>query len=282
MPLKLMYITNDPVVAKIAELAGVDRIFIDLEYIGKSERQGGMDTVQSHHTIQDIATIRKILTKSELLVRCNPIHNSTDEYSNSKDEIDAIVSNGADIVMLPFFKTVSEVKTFIDFVGGRAKTMLLVETPESVSAIDEILSIPGIDYIHIGLNDLSIGYGKQFMFELLTDGTVDYLCKKIQDKNIPFGFGGIASLGQGMVPAENIIMEHYRLGSSCAILSRSFCNTKNITDKNQIELLFLNGVNSIREYENYCKANKKLYKQNQIETYKLISNVVEELTNEEN
>ena len=34
MPLKLMYITNDPEVATIAEANGVDRIFVDMEYIG--------------------------------------------------------------------------------------------------------------------------------------------------------------------------------------------------------------------------------------------------------
>ena len=39
MPLKLMYITNRPDVAKIAEENGVDRIFVDMEYIGKAERQ---------------------------------------------------------------------------------------------------------------------------------------------------------------------------------------------------------------------------------------------------
>ena len=43
--LKLMYITNDPTVAKIAADAGVDRIFIDMEVLGKAERQGDMDTV---------------------------------------------------------------------------------------------------------------------------------------------------------------------------------------------------------------------------------------------
>lgn len=33
MPLKLMYITNRTNVAEIADQTGVDRIFIDLEYI---------------------------------------------------------------------------------------------------------------------------------------------------------------------------------------------------------------------------------------------------------
>ena len=37
MALKLMYITNDPRVAEIADQAGVDRIFVDLETVGVDE-----------------------------------------------------------------------------------------------------------------------------------------------------------------------------------------------------------------------------------------------------
>ena len=39
MPLNLMYITNRPEIARIAETAGVDRIFIDMEYIGNTVLQ---------------------------------------------------------------------------------------------------------------------------------------------------------------------------------------------------------------------------------------------------
>ena len=53
--LKLFYITKDPAVARIAQAAGVDRIFVDMEYIGKAQRQGGMDTVQNLHTVEDVA-----------------------------------------------------------------------------------------------------------------------------------------------------------------------------------------------------------------------------------
>ena len=56
--LRLMYITNDPNVARIAADAGVDRIFIDMEVLGKAARRGGMDTVQSHHVLTDIARVR--------------------------------------------------------------------------------------------------------------------------------------------------------------------------------------------------------------------------------
>ena len=59
--LKLMYITNSPEVANIAEAAGVDRIFVDMEFIGKDKRQGGLDTVQSLHTVRDAAAVKAAL-----------------------------------------------------------------------------------------------------------------------------------------------------------------------------------------------------------------------------
>ena len=75
-----MYITNNSEIAKIAENSGVQRIFIDMEYIGKSDRQGGMDTVQSHHTIADIVKMKSILKTAQVLARCNPIHKATKEF----------------------------------------------------------------------------------------------------------------------------------------------------------------------------------------------------------
>lgn len=241
--LKLMYITNKPWVAKIAEEAGVDWIFIDMEYLDKAARQGGLDTVQNHHTIDDVKAIHNCLSKSKLLVRCNHI------YDGSKEEIDAIINNGADIVMLPFFKTVREVKQFIRYVDGRAKTCLLVETPEAGMLIDEILEVPGIDMIHLGLNDMHLALGMKFMFELLADGTVDQLAHKIKAKGIPFGFGGLATLDGGAVPGSMILKEHYRLGSSMVIVSRSFCNTDIVTEESEVKQIFMDGIKKIRQLE---------------------------------
>ena len=39
MALTLMYITNNPQVAIIAQEAGVNRVWVDMEYIGKEQRQ---------------------------------------------------------------------------------------------------------------------------------------------------------------------------------------------------------------------------------------------------
>ena len=275
MPLKLMYITNRPDVAKIAEENGVDRIFVDMEYIGKAERQGKMDTVQNHHTIEDVRKVRAVLNKAELLVRLNPIHNATEEYGSSEDEINAVIDAGADIVMLPYFKTIEEIHRFITAVNGRAKTMLLLETKEAVAITDVILTMKGIDEIHIGLNDLCISYGKTFMFELLIDGTVERLCRKMELANKFYGFGGIASLGRGMVPAEMIIKEHYRLGSHMAILSRSFCNINNFEELDAVEEIFYRGVREIRTLEKECGEHLKYFSDNRKELTEAVDGVVE-------
>ena len=84
MALTLMYITNNPVTAQIAQDAGVDRIWIDMEYIGKDKRQGGMDTVKNHHTIEDIKRLRPVVTNAELMVRVNPLHVAASDYCSYK------------------------------------------------------------------------------------------------------------------------------------------------------------------------------------------------------
>ena len=241
--LVFFYITNDPSVALVAEKYGVDRIWIDLEVLGKEERQRKMDTVKSHHSISDIALIKPLLCKAQLMVRINPCH----EFSQT--EIDEVIRAGCDIIMLPYWKTVDEVRNFTNAVARRCKTTLLLETKEAVDCVDDVLQQGGFDEIHIGLNDLHLSYGLTFMFELLSNGCVESLCRKFKSFHIPYGFGGIAGLGEGLLPAEKIIMEHYRLGSSRAILSRSFCNYEKIGDLTSIERVFRDNMKQLREYE---------------------------------
>ncbi|MBR3416008.1 MAG: aldolase [Clostridia bacterium] len=277
MALKLMYITKRPDVALIAEHAGVDRIFIDMEYIGKELRQGGLDSVKNHHTVEDVRSIRKVLRTSDLLVRVNPIHEATEKYRSSEEEIDAVIEAGADIVMLPYFKTAREVERFVACVGGRAKTLLLLETPEAAAAIDEIAAVPSIDEIHIGINDLSLGLGKTFMFELLADGTVEALCLKIRKAGIPYGFGGVAAVGTGTLPAESILKEHYRLGSSMVILSRSFCNVDEIGDIEKIRETFETGVREMREFEKEIEVHSRYFDENRTAVAESVRAIVEKI-----
>ncbi|MFK3988102.1 aldolase/citrate lyase family protein [Exiguobacterium mexicanum] len=244
MPLKLMYITNQPDIALLAEQNGVDWVFVDLELNGKEERQGHLDTVISRHAIRDVSRLRAVLKHAELLVRVNPI------FQGSRYEINEVINRGADIVMLPYYKTVDEVETFIELVDKRAKVCLLCETKEAVACMPDVLKLTGIDYIHIGLNDLHLSYGQSFLFEPLADGTIEAIVRQMQATGIPYGFGGIARIGEGKLPAEKVIGEHVRLGSSLAILSRSFCNVGSIgkLDAKQAQM-FQEGVWKIRVYE---------------------------------
>ncbi|HIR11833.1 MAG TPA: aldolase [Candidatus Fimenecus excrementavium] len=270
MPLKLMYLTNDPQVAAIAQAAGVDRIFLDLELRGKEERQGHLDTVISHHSIEDVRRLKAVLTSAQLLVRVNSM------YAGSEAEINKVIADGADIVMLPYFKTVKEVSDFVSVCKGRVKTCLLFETPEAVEHIDEILAVPGIDEVHVGINDLHLGYHLNFMFELVANGTVETLCRKFAEKGIPYGFGGVGRPGSNVaLPAERILAEHYRLGSSQVILSRAFCDMSKIHDRSHLAEDFKAGVDDIRACEAQCAA---MTKQEQNDNHAQVQKIVAAIT----
>lgn len=243
MALALMYITNDPAVARIADQYGVDRVWIDLETLGKEERQKNMNTVKSHHSVSDIAVVSKVLSRAELMVRINPWN------AASEQEIEDVIKAGAQRIMLPMWKSAAEVDAFLRSVNGRVATTLLLETKEAVECLDEVLKHPQLDEIHVGLNDLHLSYGLTFMFELLTNGVVESLCQKFKKAGIAYGFGGIAGIGEGLLPAEKIMMEHYRLGSTRVILSRSFCNAAEIKELTQIEATFARNMKALRDFE---------------------------------
>lgn len=211
-----MILCDDPTSAMAAQDAGIDRVFYDLEFIGKAERQHGRNTVKSNNSIDDIPAIRKVVTKSELLVRTNPIH------AYSQAEIDKAIAYGADVLMLPMAMDQHDVEQYVKMVGGRAKVCIMIETAAAMARLDKILAVPGVDELFIGLNDLHITMGLTFMFELLSGGLVEYIANKCNTAGMPFGFGGIARIGEGDLPSDNILGEHVRLGSTSVILSRTF------------------------------------------------------------
>ena len=273
--MKLMYITNDTEVAKAVQNAGVDRIFIDLEIMGKYERQGHLDTVISHHEMKDVSKIRDVIDAAKLLVRLNPLHSET------KKEVNQAILNGADILMLPMFKKATEVADFINFVDKRVEVSLLLETYEALLNIDDILKVEGIDEIHIGLNDLHLNMERTFMFELLSDGTVENVSKKIKEKNIRFGFGGIAKIGQGMLSAEKILAEHYRLGSEMVILSRAFhAKSKDVSDLNR-NMVIKDEIEKIRAMEAQLKFwSEEQLVQNQKDVRLLVNRITTKILKE--
>lgn len=269
MALEYFYITNSPDVAVACEKAGVDRIFIDMEYIGKDERQGGLDTVKNHHTVEDVKNIRTVISTAKLLVRVNPIH------ENSREEINSVIDAGADVIMLPMWKSVEEVRTFYDIVRRRVKTTLLLETEEARLCLDEVVKLEDVDEIYIGLNDLHLSQHKSFMFELYTDGTVDEIVSKLKKANIKFGIGGVGKVNcNNLLPAENILCEHYRLGSSMSILARAFCDWTKYSVE-EFEKIMINGIAENRDFEKkLLQKDDKFFADTHKKTAEIIQQIV--------
>ncbi|MCE9679180.1 aldolase/citrate lyase family protein [Shewanella sp. AS1] len=271
--MQLMILTNEPKFALEAELAGVNRIFVDLEYLNKAERQRGLNTVLSNHTIEDVKLVRSVLRNSHLLVRINPIN------PTSKNEIDSVIENGADIIMLPMAFDANDARDFVEMVNGRAKTIVMIETAQALSRIDDLISVEGIDEFFIGLNDLKISLGLNFMFEVLSGGLVEYMVEKIQNAGGTVGFGGIAKLGEGDLPAELILSEHVRLNSNSVILSRTFKNDPAVSSSSKKIDLKLE-VSKLKDKESKLKllSNKELV-ENKIKLKDIVNDISDRIQN---
>jgi len=165
------------------------------------------------------------LTGVELLVRINPCHD------NIGEEIESVLKFRPDLIMLPMYKTAAEVEKVSQFISGKAGLIPLLETPEALENIDEVAALPGVTEMYMGLNDLHLALKKKFMFEFLSNKTVEKFADIVKSKGKSFGFGGVARIAEGMLPAEHIIREHERLGSTSVILSRTFHReAKNLDD----------------------------------------------------
>lgn len=275
--LKLMLITNNPAIGERAVASGVDRLFVDMETRGKFERQGTLDTHMASHTPADVQRLRNTLPEAEILARINPLYDGTGE------EISAVVEAGADFVMLPMFTDAQEVGSFLELLRGRAGATLLLETPQALARIDEVLAYRhDIEEIHVGLNDLHLGLGLDFMFEVLSGGLVDYLAAKITAAGIRFGFGGIARLGEGVIPAELVIGEHVRLQSELVILSRSFHGRSRTIEELDSRIDMGAEVRKIREcVANFKRSDASLLDRNRAEFVDRVRSFVRDLRGRE-
>ena len=214
--LELIQITNDPAFARRCDALGGFRLFVDLERMGKAQRQAGRNTFISAHALDDVGRVKQALRASPLMVRVNPMHGGTPA------EVDGALAQGADLLMLPMFTQARELRDFAALVAGRAPIVPLLETAGALQCLDEWIGTPGLVEIYVGLNDLHLSLGHRFMFEALALGLVDRVAQAAHRQGLRFGFGGIARLDEGQLPGRDVLAEHLRLGSGSVILSRTF------------------------------------------------------------
>lgn len=251
--LDYMMITASPEVAAFIEQHGVARIFLDQEVLGKAERQGHLDTHKAAHSLEEIAAVAGVLSKAELMVRLNPLH------AGSIDEINAALDHGAQRLMLPMFTMRWEVEQFLALVACRVPVTFLAETPQALVRLADWLPLlePGRDEVHLGLNDLSLAMGLNFLFEPMAGRLLEPAAEQLNASGVRWGVGGIARIGQGELPAETVLGEHIRLGSSWVILSRAFHQGASSSSELMQALDFPAEIAKLREAEEDWRVSSK-------------------------
>lgn len=210
--------TSDTGLAARADVAGVERIGVDLERLGKRERQGGLGTWISSHTEADLAAVGTALTDAELFARVDPLHDGT------AAQVERVLAAGTRVLMLPMFTRAAEVERFVEIVAGRAEIVLLLETAEAVAAVHEIAAVEGVGEIHLGLNDLTLALGLSNRFMLLASPVAERVARAVTAAGLRFGAGGIGRADDAAlpIPADLVYAQYARLGAGAALVSRSF------------------------------------------------------------
>jgi HpcH/HpaI aldolase/citrate lyase family len=210
--------TDDPSLAARADAAGVERIGVDLERRGKRERQRGLGTWISDHTVEDLVAVGGVLTRAHLFARVDPWHRGTPV------QVEALLELGTQVLMLPMFERANEVATLIELVADRARVVPLLETRAAVSGVTELTRVDGLQEVHIGLNDLALSLGARNRFEVLTSELLKRVCETVRWAGLRLGIGAIGRLDDpGLpIPADLVYSRYARLGSSASLIARSF------------------------------------------------------------
>lgn len=210
--------TDNPELARRADIAGVDRIGPDLESHGKARRQHGMGTWITTHRVECLPKVKQALTRAALFVRTNPVHDK------SREEVAQLLDLGASVLMLPNFTSVQEIETFLRLVDGRARVVPLLERLAAAREIERIVAVSEVDEIHIGMNDLSIDLGLTNRLAVLTSDVLADVATVARASGVRLGVGGIArALDENLpVPSDLVYAQFPRLGARAAMISRSF------------------------------------------------------------
>jgi 2-keto-3-deoxy-L-rhamnonate aldolase RhmA len=210
--------TSEPGLARRADAAGIDRIGIDLDHLGKAERQRGLATWVSPHCEADLPSVRQALSHAALFARTDPPNDGLEP------QVRRLLDGGVDVVMLPMFERPDEVARFVEWVDGEATVVLLLETLEAIEHLDEIVGLEGVDEVHVGLNDLTLALGLRNRFALLCSPVMERISAAVRGAGLRFGFGGIGRAGEAdlPIPADLIYAQYARLGGRAALISRAF------------------------------------------------------------
>lgn len=210
--------TADPALAADADAAGVDRVGLDLERIGKGDRQPATDFWHSDHDESQLPAVAGALRHAQLFVRCNPLH------PGWSAEIERLLAAQAEVIMLPAFRSADDVRQALEVIAGRALLVPLLELPQALGEVERILERPGLVEVHFGLNDLALAWGLGNRFEALLRPELERACAALRAAGLRFGIGGVGRLDDRSlpIPSEPIYARYVALGATSTLLARSF------------------------------------------------------------
>ena len=261
-------ITKDPKIAKYSIDSGVNLIMVDLEFIGKKDRQKNFDTILSTHSIDDVKIISETIPNSNLIVRVNPIN------ENTESEIESVLEYMPKYIMLPMFKNKNDLIHVLKIIDGRSLLIPLIELPTAFMKLEDYLDLKNIGFFYFGLNDINIKMGNQFLFESIAYDLLKPYFDLLNKKKLSFGFGGMAKLNEGMLPGKLVLSEHIRHKSNYVILSRAFHNNSSTYDEFKKNVDLKNEIQLIENYINENKNNEKLLDDNHLKLKNVVSNIV--------
>ena len=210
-------ITNQVEKAQLLDQCGIQQIMVDVENLGKAERQAGKNAVINYHQIEDAAKLKNAGIKAKIICRINGFYEGIDQ------EIEQAINSGADTLMLPMILDIKHFEQMLEQISRRIAVIPLIETPYSVFKLNQIIELAKPTQIHFGLNDLHLGLGMKNLFEILLSPVFASAVAYARDKVQLVGIGGVGhpEISQKVMP-ELLINEYKRLGSRSVILSRSF------------------------------------------------------------
>lgn len=209
--LRLLLFTTDPALALDAEDAGLDGLIVDWEATrpgrGDQSVPGG-----APDTLEDLA---RLTSRVSLPVTVR-VNNSPD----LPDEIDRALDHGAGGIMFPMARRSEEIEEFLRLLGGRAGSIVQIETVEILDQLDRIRGLPW-DFAFLGFHDLMLSRGDPWLWEPLMDGTVERVFASLKGRSV--GFAGATCVHRGSpVPFLMLLSEMARLKCAVTFLRRTF------------------------------------------------------------
>lgn len=222
----LVLFSTKPDFIRPAVGAGVGAVLVDWENRGKVQRQAAADTQINYDTIDDLCAV-SACTDVTVICRINRRDAATEGAAElgvgapflPEDEIEQAIGAGADEILLPMVRTVEEVESALDQVGGRCGVGIMIETMAAMELAEELARLP-LSRAYVGLNDLAIERNSQNILIPMIDGVLERIRRPF---SVPFGFGGLTLPDRGFpIPCRLLIGEMARLYCDFSCIRRSF------------------------------------------------------------